>query len=239
MIHMTVNQMFLNNKYTRWYHNIIDNAFKEKRTKSRDQYYELHHVIPKSLKGTDENDNLVYLTAKEHFICHALLVKMVSDHTHRFKMLCAFHNLQLDRHGKRYTSRLYDYFKPQWAKAISENKKGTLPWNAGKKHPEETLKKMRKPRKNWSYVPTEEHKKKNSESLKGRIHSRESIQKRVAKLKGRKQSQEHIEKNRIANSGEKNPMYGRKHSEEARKKMSETRRRKYQEKVQKLEELLS
>jgi hypothetical protein len=29
--------------------------------------------------GTNHNSNLVKLTAREHFICHMLLVKMVED----------------------------------------------------------------------------------------------------------------------------------------------------------------
>ena len=37
-------------------------------------YYEVHHIIPVSLGGTDDEGNLVKLTAKEHFMCHFLLV---------------------------------------------------------------------------------------------------------------------------------------------------------------------
>lgn len=80
---------FLNNKYTVWYYGIINNA------KSRDieGYTERHHIIPESLfknrirKGSagflpgEPNivNNLVNLTAREHIICHWLLVKMVQD----------------------------------------------------------------------------------------------------------------------------------------------------------------
>ena len=39
-------------------------------------YVEKHHIVPKSLGGTDFLDNLVTLTAKEHFVAHALLAKM-------------------------------------------------------------------------------------------------------------------------------------------------------------------
>ncbi len=37
------------------------------------QYTEIHHVRPKCLGGGNEPSNLVYLTAKEHFIAHLLL----------------------------------------------------------------------------------------------------------------------------------------------------------------------
>jgi hypothetical protein len=62
------------NKYTCWYNNITENA------KSRiiDGYTERHHILPRSLGGTNDKDNLVDLTAREHFICHWLLTKMHS-----------------------------------------------------------------------------------------------------------------------------------------------------------------
>jgi hypothetical protein len=43
------------------------------RTKKDDVYYEEHHIIPKSLGGSNKTDNLVLLTAREHFIAHLLL----------------------------------------------------------------------------------------------------------------------------------------------------------------------
>ena len=39
-------------------------------------YVEKHHIIPKSLGGSDNTFNIVNLTAREHFIAHLLLSKM-------------------------------------------------------------------------------------------------------------------------------------------------------------------
>jgi 5-methylcytosine-specific restriction endonuclease McrA len=67
--------IFINNKYTNIYFNIIKSA------QIRDPltgYTERHHIIPKSLGGTNKKDNLVVLSAREHFICHWLLTKMVT-----------------------------------------------------------------------------------------------------------------------------------------------------------------
>jgi hypothetical protein len=69
------NDLFIDNKYTKWYISIIQNA--EVRI-LQDIYYEKHHIIPKSLGGENDKNNLVKLTAKEHFICHKLLVKMLT-----------------------------------------------------------------------------------------------------------------------------------------------------------------
>ena len=43
------------------------------RNKKDDVYYEEHHIIPKSLGGSNSIDNLVLLTAREHYIAHLLL----------------------------------------------------------------------------------------------------------------------------------------------------------------------
>lgn len=78
--------MYLDNKYTRWYYNIIKSAKNRRLT----EYTEEHHIIPKcfykmnSKWGTlNENSELksnkVILTIKEHYIAHLLLTKMVDD----------------------------------------------------------------------------------------------------------------------------------------------------------------
>ena len=46
------------------------------RGRERHGYMERHHVLPKCMGGNNHKANLVYLTAKEHFIAHKLLVRM-------------------------------------------------------------------------------------------------------------------------------------------------------------------
>jgi hypothetical protein len=62
--------------YPKIYNEIIENAKFENHLKYKGVYYENHHIVPKCLGGSNEKDNLVLLTAKEHFICHKLLVKI-------------------------------------------------------------------------------------------------------------------------------------------------------------------
>jgi len=38
---------------------------------------ERHHIIPKSLGGNNDHENLVVLWYREHYIAHRLLVKMI------------------------------------------------------------------------------------------------------------------------------------------------------------------
>ena len=73
--------MFLQNKYARWYFNIIDKA----KTRTISDYTESHHIVPKSLGGSNQKNNLVQLTAREHFVSHLLLVKM-TDGVNKKKM---------------------------------------------------------------------------------------------------------------------------------------------------------
>jgi len=44
-----------------------------------EQYCEKHHIIPKCMGGGNEKENIVALTAREHFIAHKLLVKIYPE----------------------------------------------------------------------------------------------------------------------------------------------------------------
>lgn len=62
------------------YDQIIDRAkIRGLDKKKLEGYYERHHVKPKCLGGGNEKENLVLLTAREHFICHRLLTKIHPD----------------------------------------------------------------------------------------------------------------------------------------------------------------
>lgn len=68
--------MYLNNKYTVWYMKLMDSRKKITRKRKDGNCYESHHVVPKSLGGSNHHSNLILLTPREHFISHLLLVKM-------------------------------------------------------------------------------------------------------------------------------------------------------------------
>ncbi len=87
--------MYLDNKYTRIYYSIIDRA----KNRVLNGYTEKHHIIPKSIGGSNTKDNLVKLTPREHFICHLLLPKMLEGLSRR-KMTFALTNFtNRARHG--------------------------------------------------------------------------------------------------------------------------------------------
>jgi hypothetical protein len=64
----------IENKYSRWYETLISRA--QTRTLDKNTYVEKHHIIPYSFTNDDSSSNLVSLTAKEHYIAHALLWKI-------------------------------------------------------------------------------------------------------------------------------------------------------------------
>lgn len=117
--------MYLQNKYTVWYNSIINRA----KDRVLEGYSEKHHIIPKSLGGSDTISNLVALTAREHFICHLLLTKMVVG-KNRSKMEKAVFMLTVSSNTQqRYkiTNRRYEQIKMQISianKGIPSSKKG-------------------------------------------------------------------------------------------------------------------
>lgn len=112
-------EIFLENKYSKWYYGIINAATKQERSKGLD-YYEHHHIIPRSLNGPNSTENLVLLTAKEHYICHCLLIKMVIGEDKR-KMVFAVHKMQFSKSARqlRYTSGLYEYYRKMHSLSVS------------------------------------------------------------------------------------------------------------------------
>ena len=103
--------MYLQNKYTNWYFSIISNA--QSRTISG--YTEKHHIIPKSLGGSDKKDNLVRLTAREHFICHWLLTKMTIGENQKKMAYACKRMMTANSKQKRYkiTGHIYELLKTQ------------------------------------------------------------------------------------------------------------------------------
>ena len=55
------------------YKELIDYAKNEIRAKGRGEYYELHHIVPIFLGGTNDKSNLILLTLYEHVLAHYLL----------------------------------------------------------------------------------------------------------------------------------------------------------------------
>lgn len=197
--------MFLNNKYTKWYFNIINAA----KSRILVGYVERHHIIPRSFfvsqskidncklidGNPNDSENLVCLTAKEHFICHLLLTKM-TEGIFKKKMYRALNAMCNMKNKERYrcTSSIYEYSRKQYSIEQSKSMLGKNNHMFNRIHSTESRQKMSISHKgkivwNTGKSLTESHKKKISASL----------------------------------AGENNPMFGKTHSIESRRKISKSK----------------
>ena len=198
------------NKYKRWYTNITERA----KTRQLDSYTESHHIVPRSLGGSNEAGNLVNLTAREHFICHWLLVKMTTGQD-RHKMLNALRMMRAEnsnqqRYTTKITARVYESIKTEYSILQSERVNGNKNPMYGKKRTQEMNDAV-------------------SRANKGRIPSKEQIdnlktalaERTASGVKRKKYSKEYREERSKKYSGKNNPRYGAEVSDDTRKKIGD------------------
>lgn len=131
--------------YKKIYNQIIEN--RKQNPLDENEYGENHHIVPKSLGGTDEKENLIRLSAREHFICHALLAEMYEKETFEwYKMNHAFMMMksESDNQSRYFNSRLYELKRKDFSKTMSYNQTGERNSQFGKTRTEETKQKIRK-----------------------------------------------------------------------------------------------
>jgi hypothetical protein len=171
------------------------------------QYTETHHIIPRSLGGENDPENLVALTARQHFLAHYCLWKAQEKGTEaRRKMAYAFNLMRGNPNGNdnRYiNSRLYASHRKEYSEMLSESRSGENNPMYGKTHSEEARQKLR-----------ESHIGENN-PFYGQTHSEETIRKMSEARRG--------ENNPCyGRTGELNPRYGKPISEEQKMKSSIT-----------------
>ncbi len=123
--------------------------------------YEIHHICPKSMGGSDEIDNLIKLSYREHFIAHMILFYCKYPQT-----ISAFHfMIHNNRYDKTLSSKQYLKVKEE---RIEQLRKSTLGENNsfyGKTHSEETILILREA--STGKLQSEETKRKKADALKG------------------------------------------------------------------------
>lgn len=166
--------IFIDNKYTRWYLGIVSSAQSRAPVQG---YIERHHVIPRSFGGTDSKSNIVVLTAKEHFICHLLLTKMVSGQL-KSKAQLALHKMcQISKNQNRYiaSAAIYQIVRKACSEATSGQNNsmfGRIRTKEEKRKISESVKRINALR--GKRVLTDEHKQKIASSRNGKKHSLET-----------------------------------------------------------------
>lgn len=165
-----------------------------------DEYHERHHIIPRCLGGSNEEENLIDLFAREHFEAHRLLALENPDNK----------------------SLAYAWTMMSWIKTDSQDRYQVTPeeYEDAKKRFSE-LSKLRKGIKIGPF--SEEHKRKIGEAHKGKVVSEETRKKLSESHKNpSEETRRKIVENRRSMSGENNPMYGKHHTEESKRKIGES-----------------
>jgi hypothetical protein len=205
------------------YNTLILSRQQLNRKKFKGEYYESHHIIPKSLGGPGRKINIVLLTAKEHFIAHLLLYKMHSG-KNKAKMANALFKMCNNnlKQKREFNSRYYVFAKT----IMNKFRFGENTTFFGKKHSEETIQKMRESKKGknnpafgkipWNKGLTKDtsdgmkkisnfgiERYKNPDNRIGKKHSAASKQKMSRSTKGITKSDEHKRKLSEANKGKR------------------------------------
>jgi hypothetical protein len=189
--------MFKENKYTNLYNKLIERSVERNWKKASGR--ERHHIIPQSLGGSNDKSNLTCLSAREHFICHWLLIKMTEGEA-RSKMLYALMGMRAmsdvhQRYSSSVTSRVYEKYRIEHALNHSTvmKQKNLVPWNKG------------------GVEITDEHRANLVQAAKTRkidpIKQAAGQLKRIAKVTGQKRTKETCLKMSLASKGKpKGPM---------------------------------
>lgn len=208
--------------YRNIYMRIIAHAKSQNRSKKDGNYYERHHILPKSLfpAWKTKKSNLVLLTAREHFFCHQLLTKIYPTSQMVYALYAFTSRPNCDY---KITAKEYERIKKQRSIEMSKRMKGNsygfkkgqiapitlkklrgekiIPWNKGKGKKYEP--KVPKPRKPLS----EEMKRKISKANKGKPTWCKGIkmtekQKEKMKLNARKRARNNSYKVLLVNTNE-------------------------------------
>jgi len=124
--------------YKKIYNDLIGS--RKNRIPENGVYYEKHHIILKSMGGTNKKENLVLLTAREHFLAHWILWRIYrnSPTAYSFYILC--------NKNKSSSSRIFAEAKEARAKnskpLSEEHKRKVSEALKGYKHSDETKKNM-------------------------------------------------------------------------------------------------
>lgn len=223
-----------NSLYLNRYENFIKS--RKYRVLEENIYTEKHHILPRSLGGGEE-DNIIILSGREHFLAHLMLWKAYrnKEMVYAFNMMSGF-----GRYEKRLSSKQYNILKEEYSflcrnrtfsKETREKmriaKLGKVGNMLGKKHSQKTkdkisLSKQGKEGPNKGKTFTEEHKKNLSVSHKGYKNTEESKRKMSISKKGIKFTEKHKQNISDSKKGNKNPNYNKKTSLETKEKIRQS-----------------
>jgi hypothetical protein len=170
------------------YSQIIERA----KNRQLEGYKEKHHILPKCLGGNNDKDNLIGLTAREHFLCHMLLCEIYPNN---IKLKHALFLMAIGKQKNKYNhyiinSKTYERLKIEYSNMlkntprstetkdkISKSKKGSILSDEIKIRISDGRKGIKcKPYKKRKDIGTKRNpNSKQSESLKGNTNRRKKV----------------------------------------------------------------
>jgi len=187
------------------YKNIYDKIILRGKNRILSGYTETHHIIPKCLGGDNSPNNLVELTAEEHFVVHQLLVKMYPGI--RGLIYAAIRMTGKGAYNRKTNNKLYGWLKKKRStvgQSEEHRLKNSIANSGDKNHM-------------YGKTRTDEVKEKLRIANTGKIMPTEVKEKISTTLKGRVVSQSTREKLGKVHKGKIT-------SEETKRKISETKR---------------
>lgn len=164
------------------YKNIYNNLISKGQNRIIEGYKEKHHIIPRCMGGNDDANNLVFLTAEEHYLAHQLLIKIYPDNR---KLIHAAGLMSVSgKNLKRSRNKQYGWIKRKLSEARSEMMSGENHpnfgkpgYNTGNKHSDEAKAKISKAARGRILGPlSEETKNKISASNMGKHSQNKSAE---------------------------------------------------------------
>lgn len=124
------------------YEEFINNILETRgRNGCGDEYHETHHIVPKCMGGTNEEENLIDLYAREHFEAHRLLALENPENDGLvYAWWCMAHYKSYDQQRYELTSEEYEEARVSYIEKLSIMMSGEGNHFYGKHHSEEMKK---------------------------------------------------------------------------------------------------
>lgn len=204
-----------------------------------EEYHERHHIVPKCMGGSNEEENLIDLFAREHFEAHRLLALENPENeklVYAWWMMCYVK----DKNQQRVQVSADEYEEVK--KYYSKMRTNQPAWNKGVPMSEEQKKKLSEAKKG---IPSKlkgitmseiakQHMRENHADFSGENHPRygvnlsETTKEKIRQARiGKRASEETKRKLSEQRQGELNNFYGKHHSEDSKKKMSNAKKEMY------------
>lgn len=118
--------------YQKIYNDLVESAKFRPDIPFLNGYTETHHILPKSMGGTDNIENLVKLTAREHFVAHHLLWRIyrTKEMAYAFWEMCNHKTSSKNKRNYNVTSKQYEIARKSFI--IFRKSNPTLPNLNGK-----------------------------------------------------------------------------------------------------------